>query len=136
MTQGLQHCFADSPYTLEVQPQVALHEPIAGQSALTLRPDLVLRRGETAVAVIDAKWKRLGGGPEPADLHQILAYATALGCSNVALVYPGRRHRSQHYPLVHGSVRLGLQTVRIRGQRHRRQRSLSRFARSLCGRHY
>lgn len=62
--------------------------------AYALRPDLVLRRGGSVVAIGDTKWKRLplnASGtalPLRADVYQMLAYAGAYGCSELALIYP------------------------------------------------
>lgn len=52
-------------------------------------PDVLVRRRGDARLVLDAKWKRVG--PDPADLHQVLAYAAVTGAAHVALVYPGRK---------------------------------------------
>jgi 5-methylcytosine-specific restriction enzyme subunit McrC len=71
-------------WSLDVQPCFPL-------GPLVLQPDLVLRRGAEAWAVLDAKWKRLAGGPEAADVHQVLAYAALTGARRVGLVYPGAR---------------------------------------------
>ena len=62
-------------------------------SSRTMRPDFVVRgRGGVPTAVWDAKWKTLGrGGPADDDLHQVLAYAAALGVTSCGLIYPGRR---------------------------------------------
>lgn len=67
-----------------VEPQ-----PLFPLGPVELQPDLVVRRRGAVRAVFDAKWKR--PGPDPADLHQVLAYATLTGAERVALVYPGRR---------------------------------------------
>jgi 5-methylcytosine-specific restriction enzyme subunit McrC len=73
-----------SRWSLDVQPCFPL-------GPLVLQPDLVLRRGGEVRAVLDAKWKRLAGGPEAADVHQVLAYAAITGARRVGLVYPGAR---------------------------------------------
>ena len=53
------------------------------------QPDVLVRRRGAARLVLDAKWKPIG--PDPADLHQVLAYAAVTGADHVALVYPGRK---------------------------------------------
>jgi 5-methylcytosine-specific restriction enzyme subunit McrC len=66
-----------------------------GRNAFALRPDIVIRRGNEVVAVLDTKWKRLRGEPggqelgvAPADAYQMHAYASTYGCREVTLVYP------------------------------------------------
>lgn len=62
--------------------------------AYALRPDLVLRRGGVVIAIGDTKWKHLpinaGGAALPlrADVYQMLAYAGAYGCDELALIFP------------------------------------------------
>ncbi len=60
-----------------------------------LKPDLLVREGERAFAVLDAKYKRLQDSPqrprgiEPADLYQIAAYALRYRPAwGSALLYP------------------------------------------------
>lgn len=65
-----------------------------GRSAFALRPDIVIRRGNEVVGVLDTKWKKLGGqadkefGVASADTYQMHAYASAYGCREVTLLYP------------------------------------------------
>lgn len=60
-----------------------------------LRPDIVVRQRGDVLAICDAKWKRLAVGrpggyllPPADDVAQMHAYASSLGCSELALVYP------------------------------------------------
>ncbi|MFL5339521.1 MAG: McrC family protein [Gemmataceae bacterium] len=131
VTRGLVRHFAGSPIEIAVQPRISLPEDSSTRPDLSLRPDVVLRADGRAAAVIDVKWKRLADAPEPADLHQILAYASALRCEHVALVYPGRRSRCRTYQIPGGPVRLALHTLRVGGPRLKCRRSLERFARAL-----
>lgn len=61
-----------------------------------LRPDLVFRRGDAAVAIADTKWKLIGRDgkrrliPDVADMYQMHAYASACQCGEMALIYPWR----------------------------------------------
>jgi 5-methylcytosine-specific restriction enzyme subunit McrC len=80
---GLAEQFAPRP-GWSVEPQVGF-----AVGDVVLRPDVLVRRQGVARWVLDAKWKLLG--PDPADLHQILAYATVVGVKRVGLVYPGTR---------------------------------------------
>lgn len=66
-----------------------------GARRVPLKPDLTLMEGDKAVAIIDAKWKRLKqtqsgttSGLSSADVYQLHAYATAYDCACVALWYP------------------------------------------------
>lgn len=66
-----------------------------GRNAFPLRPDIVIRRGDAVVAVLDTKWKKLAGRPQdresgvaPADAYQMHAYAAAYECPEVTLLYP------------------------------------------------
>lgn len=69
-------------------------ENSGGRHAFGLRPDLVLRRAGSVVAIGDTKWKRLevtAKGdlvPNAEDLYQMHAYAAAFGCQDLALIYP------------------------------------------------
>lgn len=61
--------------------------------AFTLKPDLILERGDELLAIGDAKWKQLEVKgrflvPSPGDIYQMNAYASAYGCSELALIYP------------------------------------------------
>ena len=78
---------------VEAQSRVVL------EGGREMRPDFVARSpGGGPVAVWDAKWKTLGrGGPADDDLHQVLAYAAALGVTTCGLVYPGRRATSRQW---------------------------------------
>ena len=66
----------------------------AEELVFQLRPDIVLRDDKRTVAIVDAKWKGIDlekrgyAVPSRSDVHQMHAYATAYGCTNVLLVYP------------------------------------------------
>ncbi len=79
---------------IEPQSPIALGSDDGGRE---MRPDFVVNSpGGGPVAVWDAKWKTLGpGGPADDDLHQVLAYAAALGVRECGLIYPGRRSTSR-----------------------------------------
>ena len=116
---------------VRVQPRVAVARA-AGLPDVVLRPDLLIERDGRAVCVADTKWKRPGrSGPEPADLHQALAYATALAADRVVLVYPGRRDRAARYELAVADVAVEVRTLRVVGPAADCRRSLRRLARAL-----
>lgn len=66
----------------------------SGRRAFSLKPDLIVRRGDDIIAIGDTKWKRLDVGPSghltppPADVYQMHAYGTAFQCEHLALIYP------------------------------------------------
>jgi 5-methylcytosine-specific restriction enzyme subunit McrC len=59
-----------------------------------LRPDMVIRKGGAAAAIADTKWTRVRADkegylvPDNAHMYQMLAYASAYRCDNLALIYP------------------------------------------------
>jgi 5-methylcytosine-specific restriction enzyme subunit McrC len=71
----------------------------AGESARSLKPDLVLRvDGEDRPVIVDAKWKiPPEGRPTDEDLRQVFAYLHAFDARRGALLYPradsGQRER-------------------------------------------
>jgi 5-methylcytosine-specific restriction enzyme subunit McrC len=70
-----------------VSRQRALDLDQAGR--VKMQTDISWWRGNTCLAVIDAKYKRLQPtGPRPDDLYQVLAYCTALELNHGHLVYP------------------------------------------------
>ena len=66
------------------------HQEVFWQSErrVGLRPDILIRKDDHPVAVLDAKWKR-AEQPSSADLYQLYAYAHHFGVPRVALLYPG-----------------------------------------------
>lgn len=54
-------------------------------------PDIVIRQGETVVAVADAKYKDFADWPSAPDVHQILAHASAYDAAKAMLFYPVER---------------------------------------------
>jgi len=76
-----------APWRVEEQDQTSLD--VAG--AIELRPDIVVYRGDRAVAVLDAKYKlRSLGAPTSDDAYQALAYARRHGLRRSWLVFPDR----------------------------------------------
>lgn len=62
--------------------------------AVPVRPDLLLRENGMLRLIADTKWKCIEPGrnghvePSVQDVHQLLAYAAAYRCGDVALIYP------------------------------------------------
>lgn len=59
------------------------------------RPDILLKRGDTVVQVIDTKWKRIAAriddpkqGVSQADVYQMMAYGRLYQCAHLTLLYP------------------------------------------------
>ncbi len=86
-------------------------------SSVVLRPDLVALDGDGVPrAVFDAKWKVLSSsGPNPADVHQALAYALTFGVRTTGLIYPGRRFARTAYQLPRGAGRFWVVQLRLTG---------------------
>lgn len=109
-------------------------EPCDGRSPdLTLIPDLVVYGPDDRPAgVWDAKWKSLWpGGPDPADVQQVLGYAAAVGAGITGLIYPGRRFTVRRYATPGDWVRLFLVTHRTAGDPARLRASADRLTRLI-----
>lgn len=59
------------------------------------RPDILLRRGEEVVQIIDTKWKRIAArvddpkqGVSQGDVYQMMAYGQLYKCDRLTLLYP------------------------------------------------
>lgn len=62
------------------------------------RPDILIRRGDAVVQVIDTKWKRITAriddpkqGVSQADVYQMMAYGRLYRCGKLTLLYPHHR---------------------------------------------
>lgn len=59
------------------------------------RPDILIKRGNTLLQVIDTKWKRIAAriddpkrGVSQADVYQMMAYGRLYRCGRLTLIYP------------------------------------------------
>jgi 5-methylcytosine-specific restriction enzyme subunit McrC len=66
-----------------------------GKDRFQTRPDILIKRGDVVVAIIDTKWKRLSPRTDDAkqdvsqaDVYQMIAYGRLYDCSNLILLYP------------------------------------------------
>jgi 5-methylcytosine-specific restriction enzyme subunit McrC len=66
-----------------------------GPRRFQTKPDILLKRADRTVAVIDTKWKRLASytddpkhGVSQADVYQMIAYGRLYCCPRLLLVYP------------------------------------------------
>lgn len=62
------------------------------------RPDILIKRGDVVVQVIDTKWKRIAAriddpkqGVSQADVYQMMAYGRLYRCGKLTLLYPHHR---------------------------------------------
>ena len=94
-----------------------------------LKPDVLIRKDGEPWAVLDAKWKT--ATLDPADLHQILAYATLTGAARVALVYPGREDERAYFSASDGRVRVSVYRIRVVGTAEELAQSVEKLARSV-----
>jgi 5-methylcytosine-specific restriction endonuclease McrBC regulatory subunit McrC len=126
ITRGIQNGFLGSAFRVEEQLLFRLAE-----STVQLRPDVLVRGGEEARLVIDAKWKRLRpGAVHPRDLYQLLAYGSVIGAQRLALIYPGQRDTCYGFQLVAG-VEVRIYLLRVTAGRKACIRSQQRLGRSL-----
>ena len=96
---------------------------------VTLRPDLLVRKSGSARFVLDAKWKVTA--LDPADLHQVLAYATLTGAPRVGLIYPGRSDARATFVTSEGRVRVTRYRLRVVGTAADLDASVTRLARTV-----
>ncbi|MFO0849112.1 MAG: hypothetical protein U0871_11250 [Gemmataceae bacterium] len=130
---------------LRTSPRAATHWSVQAQRPLlmkacdgrgpdlTLIPDLVVYGLDNEpVGAWDVKWKPLRpGGPDPADVQQVLGYATAVGAGVAGLIYPGRRFTVRRYATPGERVRLYLVTHRTAGEPVQLRVSADRLARLI-----
>ena len=65
------------------------------QGLFQTRPDILIKRGNTVVQVIDTKWKRISAsiddpkrGVAQGDVYQMMAYGRLYDCGRLTLLYP------------------------------------------------
>ena len=72
--------------------RACLYEGEAGR--FRTRPDLIIRKGNQNVLIIDTKWKRIRQIDDPhdgvsqADVYQLMAYGRLYDCPHAVLLYP------------------------------------------------
>lgn len=119
-----------------VRPQgtVRLTPLTPDDAELELVPDLLIDGPDgQPQAVWDVKWKRLSSvGPDPADVHQVLGYAAAVGGRVAGLIYPGRRFTAREYATPGGRVRLRVLTARTAGTPGQLRRAADRLVRAVA----
>lgn len=73
-------------------------ETVDKRQVFQTRPDILIKRGDAVLQVIDTKWKRIVAriddpkhGVSQADVYQMMAYGRLYGCGRLTLVYPHHR---------------------------------------------
>jgi|GEM_PF-2143131 len=87
VTQAFRSCSESAEFSIVPQEESELSDSLSTQ-AVYIRPDVIVRRGERVVAVVDAKYKKITGPYKNHDLYQMVAYGTALACGSTYLYYP------------------------------------------------
>jgi 5-methylcytosine-specific restriction enzyme subunit McrC len=108
---------------LQIQPTLST----GGSRGLTLRPDLVIEQGGMPPIVADTKWKRKIAAP--ADIYQVVTYATALNASRAVLIYPSQRNARHEWTV--GPIRVEALQLNVAGNAKNCRRSLRYFIREL-----
>ena len=91
-------------------------ESLDKKNRISLRPDIVWRKGSSDVFVGDAKYKDIiGNGARSEDLYQLLAYVTALDLPGGMLVYAAGETVPVVHEVRHAGKRLKVATIDISG---------------------
>jgi 5-methylcytosine-specific restriction enzyme subunit McrC len=88
------------------------------------RPDIILRRRDQTLAIIDTKWKKLSEDPldrkhgvSQADVYQLMAYARLYPAPELMLLYPEKPGQScgerKPFGIAGGSERLSIATIDV-----------------------
>ena len=135
VTRAVEAAFAGSDrFTVAVQRSFVAGRPAPGRPDLLMRPDLTIERDGRPWLVVDAKWKDLEATAlEPADVYQVIAYATALGVNRAVLVYPGRRSSIWDFAMAGTRLDLAVHTLRVLGPATACARSATRVGLALRG---
>ncbi|WP_417558245.1 McrC family protein [Mesoflavibacter zeaxanthinifaciens] len=87
-------------YILVQLKKACIHKPyeIIGQQSksfwgsMTIRPDILIKQGDTSKIVVDTKWKRMEGNrPSTDDLRQMYVYNEHWKSDTSILLYPGTK---------------------------------------------
>jgi 5-methylcytosine-specific restriction enzyme subunit McrC len=110
-------------------------EPIVGNSHPT-RPDILVKRGERVIAVLDTKWKHLAKGVSHADVYQMIAYARLYQCQHLILLYPSAHGavaaEVDSRGIAQGLDRLDIATISLEQPASEIQANLSRLITNDC----
>ena len=110
VTTALREELRDAPGDLFSESELRRKHPLSldEESIIGLEPDLTWWRGGECLWVGDAKYKNLEGpgARKPADLYQMLAYATALDLPGGTLIYAKYEADPRNYRVKHAGKRL------------------------------
>ena len=85
--------------------------------AVNIIPDVLIRRGDQVVAVVDAKYKKGADAYRNYDIYQMVAYGVALNCSSCYLIYPSSECEIDGTVHIKNStIRIGVKAVDISGR--------------------
>ncbi|UDF30660.1 UNVERIFIED_ORG: McrC family protein [Roseateles sp. XES5] len=92
----LKRSFADTDIRVVSQGgRLYCLETVDGRGLFQTRPDILLKRGDEVVQVIDTKWKRIAArmddrkqGVSQGDVYQMMAYGHLYQCDQLTLLYP------------------------------------------------
>lgn len=100
---------------VEIWPQKA--ERLADSPFVRIYPDIIVACAGTMVAIVDAKYKRDAFGPQNSDMFQVIAYGTALRCSDTYLFYPETEVAGEKtVPVRNSSIVVNTRRVAISGE--------------------
>ena len=117
VTTALREELRDAPGDLFSESELKRKRPLSldEESIIGLEPDLTWWRGGECLWVGDAKYKNLEGpgARKPADLYQMLAYATALDLPGGTLIYAKGEAEPRNYRVKHAGKRLSVTSLDI-----------------------
>jgi 5-methylcytosine-specific restriction enzyme subunit McrC len=100
-----------------------LEEGDGGKKRFRTTPDILVKRGDDVVFIIDAKWKLIGKNPEDekrgvsqSDIYQMMAYARLYRCPELVLLYPhhgglGVEPLEARYTMMEGKEQLRIASI-------------------------
>lgn len=93
----LRRALAGTGYSVSLQGGrlFCLENETDGRRVFQTRPDILVKRGNEVVQIIDTKWKRISSqiddpkrGVSQADVYQMMAYGQIYDCNCLSLLYP------------------------------------------------
>lgn len=111
---GLRHCLGD----------FVAGERLEKATLFQTRPDIILRKGDKIVQIIDTKWKKLNLDPQAkkhgvsqSDVYQLMAYARIYESDSLMLLYPEVPGQAcglrKDFGIAQGTERLRIATIDI-----------------------
>lgn len=65
-----------------------------GVAKKTIRPDIVIKKDDKVIAILDTKWKCPDKTPSDGDLHQMFVYSKMFNTNKVALAFPSTKENT------------------------------------------